>query len=75
MIKSSFSPKNDTTFRVPALDDNDDDVNENSNNKINNDNNAYIHTNTHTPLHTHIHTSAVKRWAGKLLLNKSMQMK
>ena len=48
MIKSSFSPKNDTTFRVPALDDNDDDVNENSNNKINNDNNAYIHTYIHT---------------------------
>ena len=56
MIKSSFSQKKDTTFRVPALDDNDDDVNENSNNKINNDNNAYIQTNTHTPLHTHIHT-------------------
>ena len=49
MIKSSFPPpQNDTTFHVPALDEDgdDDDVNENNNYKINNDNNnnnAYIH--------------------------------
>ena len=67
MIKSSFCTQNDTTFRVPASDD-DDDVNEN--NKINNDNN-----NNNAYIHTHIHTSALKRGVGKLLLNKSMQMK
>ena len=47
-----FPQKNDKTFRVPALDDDDDDVNEN-NNKINNDNNAYIQTYIHTYIHTY----------------------
>ena len=50
MIKSSFSPKNDTTFRVPALDDNDDDVNENRLIMI------IMHTYIQTYIHPYIHT-------------------
>ena len=54
MIKSSFCPRNDTTFRVPAPDDDDEDGNEyNKINNNDNNNNAYIHT--------HIYTSALKR--------------